>query len=356
MNKTTKPRGRVELQERDLDILEKISLLRFVTLEHIFKLYPSSEEKIINPKAEFRQGHKALDMRLKKLAQHGFLIRIGYPHLSVQEPSIFALDEKGANALSRERGFDFEELVPQITYLHKYLETPSYKRPHFNHRLGLNQFRLTLALALRQHPNADWLYEQGAPYWSEPQPVRDKNNKILEYPIEATVKGKTLGKTPDSIFILKPAEEQKHSIGYIYEKDRGTEVHSTVFWKLFCYYHWHKQGQHRDYFKTGHLRVLIETENERRLKKMILRSALKFNQGSGSGIFWFTTTNNISLENPQKILEKIWIIGHRDYYNPAQPIREQQKHSLLEFLTPKAQKQPQEAEAAPGWEIYQDYS
>jgi len=63
------------------------------------------------------------------------------------------------------------------------------------------------------------------------------------------------------------------------------------------------------------------------MDNLITGSALntvKSNSGSakGSGIFWFTIENNISLENPDRILEPIWTIGHVRYV--------MEKYSIIE--------------------------
>ena len=51
----------------------------------------------------------------------------------------------------------------------------------------------------------------------------------------------------------------------------------------------------------------------------------------GSALFWFTTKDQISLENPAWILEPIWVLGHANHYDPDKSFSEQEKHSLLEF-------------------------
>ena len=255
-------RTRVDLQERDLDILETIAELRFATVPQITKLFPSTEIKIINPKGEFRQGAKAIANRLSKMAQrkHYYIRRVGYPHRLGSEPSVYTLEGKGVRALARHRGYDFPELFEQVAYIQKYFTPPSNKVLFLEHRLGINNFRVTLTLALRKHPTAGWHFaDDKTPYWLEPRPVRVQN-KILEQPIEATVNGRVMGRIPDALFILKPETDKRHTIAYIYEKDRGTEKHETVYKKLQCY-HWHQQKKHHKMLGTKSLRVLIETEN-----------------------------------------------------------------------------------------------
>ena len=98
--------------------------------------------------------------------------------------------------------------------------------------------------------------------------------------------------------------------------------------KLLCYYEWYRQGIHRKVFNTDHLRVLIETHSQQRMDNLITDAALNTvrsanGMAKGSGIFWFTTENNISIEKPDKILEPVWTIGHIRYL--------MEKHSIVKI-------------------------
>jgi len=233
----------------------------------------------------------------------------------------------------------------QIRYTQKYFGSKSYKQFFLDHRLGINDFRVALIVAMRQHKTADWLRDENqSPYWIEPTP-RDKqtitvtpsrediptiNHRLIAKP------NHKLHRTPDATFILKPDKNQDHTIAYIYERDRGTETQARVATKLLCYFKWWQEKKHHQLFGTKHLRVLVETENDRRLKKMLEVAALSINHGQGSKLFYFTTTNHISPNDPANLLKPIWIIGHRDQYTPDQPISAQPRHSLLQFATPQA--------------------
>ena len=108
--------------------------------------------------------------------------------------------------------------------------------------------------------------------------------------------------------------QKPQNVGVLYEKDRGTESHHVIAAKLVCYLHWYKQHLHEELFRTNQLRILIETENQTRLENMIEKAALPTRmvkgQKTGKGIFWFTTKDNITLQDPSKILEPIWTVGH----------------------------------------------
>ncbi len=280
MNHTTKKYSRVELQERDLDFFQAIHDLRFATVEHLAVLFPSSQAKLINPnsKTEFKAGQKAIANRLSKLTRqkigHYYLQRIGYPYRLSTQPSLYTIEEKAARALADNRGYDFTELMNQIRYTQKYFGSKSYKQFFLDHRLGINDFRVALIVAMRQHKTADWLRDENqSPYWIEPTP-RDKqtitvtpsrediptiNHRLIAKP------NHKLHRTPDATFILKPDKNQDHTIAYIYERDRGTETQARVATKLLCYFKWWQEKKHHQLFGTKHLRVLVETENDHRL-------------------------------------------------------------------------------------------
>jgi len=300
MNPTTKKRSRVELQERDLDIFEAIYDLRFATVNHLAALFPSTEHKLINPNAEFKAGQKGIANRLSKLARqkigHNYLKRIGYPFRLGTQPSVYTIEEKAARALADNRGYNLTELMNQIPY---WIE-PTTK----------DDQTITIIPSREDIPTI--------------------NNRLIAKP------NHKLHRTPDATLIIKPDKNQDHTIAYIYERDRGTETHARVATKLLCYFKWWQEEQHHQLFGTKHLKVLIETENEQRLKNMIQEAALKINHGKGSRIFWFTTTDHITLDNPENILEPIWIVGHQEEYNPDRPIKLQARCSLLDFTAKRA--------------------
>ena len=73
--------------------------------------------------------------------------------------------------------------------------------------------------------------------------------------------------------------------------------------------------------RTKHVRILMHTTNSLRVKNML--KWLNQTTNGGSGIFWFTSTENISLEKPATILEDIWTVGQVNHLT--------EKHSLLDI-------------------------
>jgi hypothetical protein len=327
----------VTIQDRDLDILEAVLDLRYATVAHIAAVFPSKEPpSLINPRGIFRGGAEAIAKRLGKLAQSDYLSRIGSDIRRPHEPAVYTLGDQSVKLLAEQRGHDPAVVDGHIRAVRKYLASRSQNK-HFNieHGLGVNTFHVALSLALADHASADWLYhENGSPFWVEPTTSNrlaasvtvntDDIPMIAKQYLRPSESTHTITRAPDAFFILNI---DGHRILYLYEKDRGTEAHAVIAAKLTCYYHWHKQELNRKVFGTKHLRVLIETESPQRIENMIQWGAFKVHN-DGAGIFWFTTTNQISLDQPERILDAIWTVGHRRYLN--------QKHSLIEFTPPQA--------------------
>jgi len=101
---------------------------------------------------------------------------------------------------------------------------------------------------------------------------------------------------PDSLFAF---ELNGQRVGFLYEKDRQREGLDIIAAKMFAYLEWFRQGYHRRFFGSPYLRVLFETETEEHMQKMI-DTSLKKMVPAGSPIFWFTTKDNVRLENPAK--------------------------------------------------------
>ena len=320
---------RLDLQERDLDILDAIADMNYATIQHVATLFPSTQDSLVI-QGQFKAGYEAIAKRLRKLEQHDYL---ELPNIRYSQ-RLYMLGKAGAEALAKEeRSLSLEELTRQIR------RQRERKDAHIEHTLGINTFRIGLVAALREQTKADWLRtDDGRPYWTQPtiedKPLYEVTIKKSQIPAITKLQSNrdaTMASLPDGTFILKPDKKQDHTVAYIYEKDRGTERGVRLPRKLLAYLHWHKDKQRRyNLFATKHLRILIETETEQRAKNLIEKVALQLTP-HGSALFWFTTKDQISLDNPAWILEPIWILGHANHYDPDKSFSEQEKHSLLEF-------------------------
>ncbi len=248
------PQKSLQLTEQDLDYFEAIyDLQGYVTVPQLTALFPSS--KVIQ--GQSKGGLEGKTKRLRKLVQHGYLKLI-----EGMQPLTYTLDYPAAHELSRSRAKNWSDMQFQINAIRKYLNTGSHKLSHLKHRQGINDFRLSLFSALRESHKADWLRDDNTdtPLWLEPMSADDKKRFTVTIKradivpvanIESKVSKHTLTRLPDATFILKPDKTQDHTVAYLYEKDRGTEQHSTIARKLLAYLHWHKQKQHRRFFATN---------------------------------------------------------------------------------------------------------
>jgi hypothetical protein len=336
MNPASEKRSkeRIEIQDRDLDILEAVFEMRYVTVDLIAALFRSATDiPVINPGGVSRGGAEAIAKRLGKLSRFDYLSTVDPALRRPSESTLYYIGDESVKLLSERRGRNPAEINNHIRAIRKYLGSRSLKNAHFAHELGINRFHVALAVALRNHPTAGWLCDDhGAPFWAKPN---DNNNlkkavsvrvrlddipanarKLLK---ESTDAMQTITCEPDAFFILVVNGQR---CGYLYEKDRGTVDHDRLALKFACYYHWYLQKGHYKMFGTNRLRILIETESVPRIDNMLKWGVFAVKE-NGSGIFWFTTTYQISLDQPERILDAIWTVGHRRYLN--------QKHSFIEF-------------------------
>ena len=58
----------------------------------------------------------------------------------------------------------------------------------------------------------------------------------------------------------------------------------------------------------------------------IKKSALAITNGKGSGLFLFTTQDHIDIHKPEKVLDQIWTVGHKDHL--------EEKQSILDKIEP----------------------
>jgi len=331
-------RRRVEIQERDCDFFATMfEYGNFINAHQLALLFPNPDARVINPRGVSKQGEEGIKRRLIILKRAGYLGLIGAPYY------LYFPTEKAARKLAAHSdAWRLDYLLSQANNLADYLETDTEKVIFLRHRIGVNNFHTCLTLGLRQHPLADWYYDEGLPYWLERKEEKD-GKKILSHPIEVNVspavipqylrkqfpktyQGQVrLGRTPDAEFMLTPDKNSDHKIAFFYEYDRGTEDHDVVTAKLFTYYQFHLHKLHYAPYGTTHLRVLIESssrQTDQRLWRMIDKLCTAINKPQGSGIFSFTTSDKIDLNRPASIFEPIWTIGHEKHWNSSHPLLE----------------------------------
>ena len=145
-------------------------------------------------------------------------------------------------ALATDRGHNPDQVKKLLRANSKYFASKSTtKQLYIEHRLGINTFHITLAVALRDHPTAAWSETPtGSLFWLEPLAkdspakvtVTVNKNAIPEYVkgrIKATGAQVKITRQPDALFAL---ELHGQRVGFLYEKDRQKEGLDTIAAKL----------------------------------------------------------------------------------------------------------------------------
>lgn len=344
---TSKHQAGTDLDKFDLHLLHSIYSLRYATAEHIVACQSSDKQsRSLHSKSAFKVAVKVASQNLAKLQKLGCLKRIGRPVGKLFGPGIYALGENSLSVLSRHPGYDAEEIKKQLQDTFSYLESKSENVQFLiENCLGVNLFRSALTLSLQSHSNADWVYnENNTPYWIQPTA---KQNLTIQTKVKTAsippFAGRYFNQTDeetqlqcnvDAMFILNFSD---HKVGFLYKRDAGQESHEEVAANLLCHYNWFEKNQHQKAFDTSRLRVLIETYSEQRMNNIFDRLARSIkqarNESTDSPVFWFTLKNNFSLDFPSKIFEPIWRVGYANYRD--------QRHSLLEFTSPKEALNPE---------------
>jgi hypothetical protein len=272
----------LQLQERDIEILDLCYQHRFLSSDQIYALVGGSPHR--------------LKQRLQLLWLHRFLDRPPDQQiLQVREKLhylIYALGDKGAEVLAEKRGYDLEK----IRWSRK---NDQARFPYLKHAMKISYFYACLALTLREQPELQLLsWRQGREIHDriELPPYIDFNDVRADFP---TIR-------PDALFGLYYLRDQQRQYFFL-EMDLGTVRERAMLTRYRKYWaYW----QQRRFTKQGipenlGFRVLTVCYNPARTEN--LRNLIKNHepwQGKTS-MFWFTT-EQWSLAKPDPILAKIW--------------------------------------------------
>ena len=250
------PSGRLEVSQRDLDLLETLNRYRFLPTSLLTDRFFTSKS--------------FADRRLRKLYDQGIVDRILRPVAEGRPELIYTLDFTGARLLAREKGISPGEL--------EWSKSKRQASTRFlDHELELNRFHFLLESAASEtagYTIEEWLERGSLPNWpSTARPV------------------------PDAYFRLLTPRGTAH---FFLEVDLGSEAASSVFKKkLEAYRVYGESGAFRQEFKGEYFRVLITVPNDTRLKTLKLVSA-----SVGTAIlFRFATQAEIRKDT---ILDPVW--------------------------------------------------
>jgi hypothetical protein len=117
-------------------------------------------------------------------------------------------------------------------------------------------------------------------------------------------------------FVVVQRQNKLHA--FLIECDRGTISAPRMRQKMEGYHAWWALGGPQKRFGVRGLRVLFIAPNETRLQRLC-ETAMEATENRGSGLFWFATESNITVDDPERLLAPIWIPA-RQGASPKQPL------------------------------------
>ena len=285
----------LQLNKRDLDILHLIYDYRFIPSDHITSLISGSDRKILE--------------RLQKLFHHGYVDRLADRRIrtrSGSEKMTYAITKKAADLLSGELGIE----LSKINWAYR---NRSVTERHIKHTLMIAKLKTTVGLAVRDGSGVNLMF------WKENRGTGKSIDPELSDKVTIELAGGRQERrriVPDAFFGLEDPDYEH----FLYlEADRSTMTNERFMKKLKAYWTWWKQGGSKKKHNAEHFRVLTVTRSEQR-RNNLREVAKQASPGkSGSGMFWFACEKDYSIDNPQSILDEIWITA-----------KDNQRHALLE--------------------------
>jgi hypothetical protein len=266
---------RIYITERDLDILATVDSYRFLTTRQIERLFFGSSSHACR--------------RLFLLWQNRLLERLFQPVVAFEGSSsaIYALAAAGAKLLEERRGVDPASLQP-IT------QSKARRSAYFlDHTLRRNDFRICLELACRDSEDLELLF------W------RQRKEEIRDAIFLRTRPGQSrrVPLVADGFFGLRVGEKRFY---FLVEIDRGTETVGHVSRKLKGYYTWWKERGHEKRFAVTNIRILVVTTKEKRHENLVQAAYSVREERRGTGLIWLTTDEHATLDDPGRVLDRIW--------------------------------------------------
>ncbi len=264
----------LHLTDRDVnEILAVVYMLRLANSEQIQALVTGSKQQILR--------------RLQKLFHAGLLDRITprVEYRAGSQPMVYAISNTGIQTLENE---GIVKISPQTDYNHK---NRALGEPFIRHTLLVSQFRAVVTLACRDHPGIEL---RG---WRQGRAIQDSiqvplGNSLEEIPVAA-----------DGFFTLGMPEGKAR---FFLEADRGSMSIPRFTKKIIGFHAWWRAGRYTEKFGSKFFRVLTVTSSRKRLHNLVAASRGIPEVKKNGKMFLFTTEDQLQLEAPGRIFEKIW--------------------------------------------------
>jgi hypothetical protein len=277
---------RMKITDRDIDIVNAVSELRFATARQVALMIDANLQ--------------SARIRLYLLWQNRLLDRVDLP-LFVGEgspPAIYVVGLYGRRLIAEQLGIEPGKIS----------RVDSSRNYYFllHHTLRRNDFRAVMHAACRERPDLKLLFWQQDRRVGDTVFIANGRGNHVRVPL-----------VPDGYLCIQTP--RGNMCAYV-EIDRGTIGHRKFLRKQRGYYEWWKKKRYVEKYGIKNFRILTITTNDRRMGNLI-RTTIKASD-TGSGFFWFTTFDRISLENPASVFEPIWFRAVRNYTEPSPLITE----------------------------------
>lgn len=269
---TKKQKHGFRLTSGDIEILTWVYQLRLSTIEHLAALTERERTRV--------------NRRLVRLLERKYLYR---RRSSVYDKYVYTLDKQAIPILV-EQG-----VTPAETFSVEVKRLREFKDLFLKHALMLTDIHTTLELAARRSAikliewregkgiwDTVWVYEKGE---REKLPVR-----------------------PDAFFTLEDTRrpEGRNRRHVFLEADRSTTYHERFQKKIKAYHEYFRQELHTKKHGIQNARVVTVTRTEARALNLCAASREVMPSGN-SRFFYFASSKQFSLENPEQILDDIFI-------------------------------------------------
>lgn len=281
--KVRRSKARFQTQTGDLEILRLLAEFHYVTAVNLQIL---TSRNIVS-----------LRRRLRQLADMGFVRHLGLPP-DVPLPTSVSPHERVHFLASRGLKLAIEYgFADEGTRVND--EKSSLLLPH---DLGIANFHIVLALALRNHLTAELsLWEQ-------------RRSVLLD---SVTAGGERFSVNPDALFSIRnmamPASENTTCFFYEHVRARESEYshrlarskrESNVVRKIRGFEEYHRHGKDKEAWGMNNFRVIIEVPTKRRVHNLCRKLARENLNGNR---FWFVTPDEYSMRRPGRILGNIFL-------------------------------------------------
>jgi len=276
----------LQLQERDLRMMQEVFESRFLSRSLLGELFPPDPTRTPRAAVTGSATGTNLDRRLAKLFHHGYLDRVRTVR---RGELIYALGACGAELL-RTRQPDLP-LSETIDWAEK---NRDLSEQYIEHGLMVARLRVALTLGAARTP-------------STTVQRFEREGKTLK--AEWLHQGQRWFVNPDGFFILRDTAqpEGKQRRAFFVEADRSTMKHELLTLKFQSYARLYADRQHQEHFGIPSFRVLTVTKSRERASNLLklVADAAAWPLSENRQLFYFTTEEAYRDALPN-VLAAIW--------------------------------------------------